>query len=306
MVPIVDKEFAELIPPLSEDEYSQLEKNLLAEGCRDRLVVWGDILIDGHNRLQICNKHNIPYDIVTVDFVDRNDAIAYIILNQFGRRNLSIGNRSILALKLEPIYKAQAKNNQKQSPGRGKKGTQKSAYLFTGETRKKIAEIAGVSHNTIDRVKKIVEHGTSEQVERIKDGGKGNSINAVYDEIRRLSAPPPLPVEAGGTQDNRKTEPPAAEPAIDEAKSELEQIKGYVADLKNPDLNRAFTADMFLAEYEAFAERFVRGVGAFREAPYRETYSLLSLSQRKKMNALGDRMIEAIQNQISMIWSETA
>jgi len=58
--PKIDAEFASLIPPLSADEYMQLEANLIVEGCRDPLVVWGEILIDGHNRLQICTKHNMP------------------------------------------------------------------------------------------------------------------------------------------------------------------------------------------------------------------------------------------------------
>ena len=71
MMPRVDKEFAALIPPLTQDEYDQLEKNLLAEGCRDRLVVWGDILIDGHNRLEICTKHKITYDVVSLKFANR-------------------------------------------------------------------------------------------------------------------------------------------------------------------------------------------------------------------------------------------
>ncbi len=122
MTPRVDKEFAALIPPLTQDEYEQLEKNLLAEGCRDRLVVWGDILIDGHNRLKICTRHNIPYEVVSRDFEDRGAAMSYIILNQFGRRNLPEAVRSILALKLEPLYQAAAKRNQQQSPGRGQKG----------------------------------------------------------------------------------------------------------------------------------------------------------------------------------------
>ncbi len=135
MTPIIDKEFAALIPPLTTDEYSQLEKNLMAEGCRDRLVVWGDILIDGHNRLQICTKHNIPYDVFAQDFADRDAAMRYIILNQFGRRNLTLGNRSILALKLEPLYQSAAKRNQQQSDGRGQKGLPNRTKLNPVNTR---------------------------------------------------------------------------------------------------------------------------------------------------------------------------
>ncbi len=229
----------------------------------------------------------------------------YIILNQFGRRNLSIGDRSLLALKLEPLYKAQAKDNQRKSPGRGKKGTQNSAHLFAGETRDRIAEIAGVSHDTIDKVRKISEQGTPEQVKRIKDGGKGNSINAVYDEIRKASAPPPIANPANSGGDTAKAPAmapiPAAAPDIGKPKDDLAQIRGYVADLKNPDLNRSFTAEMFLAEYEAFAVRLIRGVGVFAHEPYQAIYPLLSAAQRRKMQALGSEMVQAIEQQNTLI-----
>ena len=57
----IDPEFKSLIPPLTPDERAGLEASILTEGCRDALIVWGDILIDGHNRYEICTKHNIPY-----------------------------------------------------------------------------------------------------------------------------------------------------------------------------------------------------------------------------------------------------
>lgn len=60
----IKKKFKSLIRPLSTDEYEQLEQNLLDEGCRDPLVVWGDILLDGHNRHAICTKHDIPFNTV--------------------------------------------------------------------------------------------------------------------------------------------------------------------------------------------------------------------------------------------------
>jgi len=63
--------------------------NLLAEGCRDPLVLWGDILIDGHNRYDICSKHNIPFQTVSRDFGDISEAFVWVEDNQLGRRNLT-------------------------------------------------------------------------------------------------------------------------------------------------------------------------------------------------------------------------
>ena len=57
-----DEEFKHLIRPLLRKEYLQLEQNLLADGCRDPIVVWHDVIVDGHNRYEICMRHGIPFD----------------------------------------------------------------------------------------------------------------------------------------------------------------------------------------------------------------------------------------------------
>lgn len=108
----IDQEFKELIPALTKEEYEQLEANILAEGVRDSLLVWNGVLIDGHNRYEIATKHGITYDVQEKEFADRAEAERWIILNQFGRRNLSAYDRSVLALKLKPIVAAKAKENQ--------------------------------------------------------------------------------------------------------------------------------------------------------------------------------------------------
>jgi hypothetical protein len=83
---------------------------------------------------------------------------------------------------------------------------------------------------------------------------------------------------------------------------ENSQIRGYVAQLKNTDTaNLAYTGEMFLAEYAAFAQRFIRSVSAFEGEPYSEAYPVLSRADQKKMTALADAMIEAIQHQKSII-----
>ena len=67
---VIDNEFQRLIPPLSADEFNQLEQNILQEGIRDALVTWNGILIDGHNRYSIAKKHNLPYKTVEMQFED--------------------------------------------------------------------------------------------------------------------------------------------------------------------------------------------------------------------------------------------
>jgi hypothetical protein len=88
----IDPEFKSLIPPLSAAELSQLEENILsAKKCRDALITWRGILIDGHNRYQICQKHEIDYitQELEIELNSREDVMLGIINNQFGRRNLT-------------------------------------------------------------------------------------------------------------------------------------------------------------------------------------------------------------------------
>lgn len=87
----VRPEFRDKIPPLSADEYSRLEANILEDGeVREPIVVWGNVIIDGHNRWKIVQAHpEIPFEVKEMNFSDEWDAIAWMCRNQLGRRNLS-------------------------------------------------------------------------------------------------------------------------------------------------------------------------------------------------------------------------
>jgi hypothetical protein len=91
----IDEELRSLIPPLSKEEYGQLEANIRQWGCLDPLKVWAVpdsddvILLDGHNRFAICCDHNVSYVTESVPLIDRAAAIDWMIANQLGRRNLS-------------------------------------------------------------------------------------------------------------------------------------------------------------------------------------------------------------------------
>ena len=176
---VIDEEFKSLIPPLSDDEFRQLEANCVRDGIRDPLVVWpqddgNDILVDGHNRFRISAMHSgIRFDIKRMGFKSRDEVKQWIILNQFGRRNLSAYDRSVLALKLKPMIAEKAKENERL----GGKGSQKSVNHKT-DTQKELAKVAGVSHDTIHKVEVIEEKATPAIKEDVKSGDL--SINKAY------------------------------------------------------------------------------------------------------------------------------
>ncbi|MCL1862245.1 MAG: hypothetical protein FWF78_01625, partial [Defluviitaleaceae bacterium] len=89
MIPIIDPQFRALIPPLSAEERDQLEHNIMeSRTCRDAIILWRDIIIDGHNRFDICTKHGITFGVREMEFCNRDDAMVWIIENQLGRRNI--------------------------------------------------------------------------------------------------------------------------------------------------------------------------------------------------------------------------
>ena len=151
----IDEEFQKLIPPLTDDEYRQLEENCIKEGIRETILVWdrGDdlVIVDGHNRYQIARKNGLKWHYKEMHFESREAVKEWIILNQFGRRNLSAYDRSILALKLKPVIAEKAKEKQIEAGGAVRQKSDKAVI----DTKKELAKVAGVSHDTIHKVEKI-------------------------------------------------------------------------------------------------------------------------------------------------------
>lgn len=132
--------------PLTDDEFAQLESNILIEGCRDPLVLWkrGDmdfVLVDGHNRYRICSKHSLDYKVVQKDFSNLNEVKDWMINNQLGRRNLTPEQSAILRGRLYNRIK------QDKSVERGPKGQ----FVPTVNSSEKLAASHKVSEKTIKR-----------------------------------------------------------------------------------------------------------------------------------------------------------
>lgn len=97
------KEFQDLIPPLSPEEFIGLEESIKKEGCREPLILWNDILIDGHNRKLICDKYSIPYETKELEFENENEVKLWMIDNQLNRRNLSDVDKFLLIKKKHAV-----------------------------------------------------------------------------------------------------------------------------------------------------------------------------------------------------------
>jgi ParB-like chromosome segregation protein Spo0J len=180
----IDKDFKDLIPPLSAEELQQLEENIKKDGCRDPLVIWNGVLIDGHNRYAICNRLGIEFKTVRMSFDSRDEVKIWIIRNQFGRRNLQPFTRTNLALTLEPLIALKAKANQACGQG-GVLLEQNSAQAI--KTREEVAKAANVSRDTVAKVKLINKANEAGEVpkqviDKLRSGEV--SINRVVRDIK--------------------------------------------------------------------------------------------------------------------------
>ena len=198
----IDEEFRSLIPPLSADEYAQLEENILKDGIRDPLVVWPqedgtDILLDGHNRWEIFNKHPnaLGLNYKRLNFESRDEAIVWVIDNQLGKRNLPLPDKVVLEDKKRSILSGQAAKKQKSGIANPDKiscqGTkERNAFDRKNKTDYKIAKAAGTSEDTVRKVRTIKEKATPATWEQVRSGEK--SINQAYNEIRNkeIKRPP--------------------------------------------------------------------------------------------------------------------
>jgi len=175
----IKEEFKKLIPPLTTEEFKQLEDNCLAEGIREKILTWNGFIIDGHNRFEISKRWNLEYETENKYFKDEEAVKEWMILNQFGRRNLSNYQRSVLALELEDVFSKKAKEKQKEAGGAVRQKSDKAVI----DTKKELSKVASVSHDTIAKVKKIQEKASEEVKEKLSTGEV--SINAAYKEIKK-------------------------------------------------------------------------------------------------------------------------
>lgn len=183
----IDEELQQVMPKLSDEEYAELENSLLQDGFKGSpIIIWQDIIIDGHNRYEICKKHNIPYEVKELEFSGKEDAIQWMIRAQLGRRNLSPLQRIKLVEKYRPIYEKQARENKSSNGGDKKSESEKSTTPIKPkekiDVRAKLASDAGVSTNTYSKGKKILDSNNTELIRQVEKGEK--SINKAFNEIK--------------------------------------------------------------------------------------------------------------------------
>ena len=189
----IDPEFASKIPPLREEELKQLEENILADGVViNPLIIWDGVIVDGHNRYRILQKHpEIQFTTYEKAFSDRYEAIAWICKNQLGRRNLTPEQRKYLIGKQ---YEAE-----KQSNGGARKSSMKKLVgqndqlIERKHTRRRIADENNVNESFVRRAESFANGvDAAEAVEPgIKQSILSGTLKVTNQDVSAIAKAPP-------------------------------------------------------------------------------------------------------------------
>jgi len=238
---VVNEDLKAYIDPLTADEYASLEQSILAEGCRDALVLWGEVLIDGHNRYGICQKHGLPFNTVqNTRFKTMDDVHLWMIDQHLGRRSVSDFQRGVLALRRRDILlertrsaavPAQIPVQDAGDDAAPPWDTSASASTMP-PTREELARAAKLSNSQVAAIEKIQKQAAPEVIAAVRAGEL--SINAAA-VVATLSPEEQQAAAQGGVaelkqavkrvRDSKKRPKPEhpAEPAMDTAEAPVEE-----------------------------------------------------------------------------------
>ena len=209
---VVNEELKAYIDPLTPEEHEALERSILAEGCRDALVLWGDVLVDGHNRYGICQKHDLPFQTVqNPRFQSMEDVHLWMIDQHLGRRSVSDFQRGVLALRKREIetdrhtrkVAATAEPGDETDPGtHGSAPSDEPHSTLPAPTplnsREAIAKAARLSSSQVVMIEKIQKQAAPELVAAVKSGTI--SINAAV-AVATLPADEQVAAVAAGKEE---------------------------------------------------------------------------------------------------------
>ncbi len=194
--PIVLPEMEQLLPPLSVEQFSALEEDILANGCYAPIIVNQDlVVIDGHNRFHVCKKHGLPYRMLVFSFADLLEAKQWALDTQKGRRNLDMWELGKIALKLKPEIEVKARANMSAGGGDHKSADMKSGLanspnpISTVDTRKEMAQAVGIGEQAMGRIAQLTENAP----QMLKDAldRKELSINRAWKILKAAQQFPP-------------------------------------------------------------------------------------------------------------------
>ena len=185
--PVVLPEMEQLLPPLSAEQFSALESDILANGCYNPVIVNEDmVIVDGHNRFRICEKHGLSFKMLVFSFADLLEAKQWALDTQKGRRNLDKWELGKIALKLKPEIEARAKANQ---GARIDLSVNSPKSYSPTDTRKEMAQAVGIGEQAMGRIAQLAESAPPSLKDALES--KKVSVNRGWKILKAVQQFPP-------------------------------------------------------------------------------------------------------------------
>ena len=183
----IDNDFKNLLPELTREEYTGLERDIVKHGILSPIILWNDTIIDGHNRYAIAQAHRFPESAIPtkeIKFDGKAQAMQWIVDHQFAKRNLEKSERMRLLMKIEAQIAKEKSAKSIANLKQNSDGSNLEHREEDGRTAEIMAKKMGVSKNTYKDMKTIIEKGTPDQIARMDKGGKGNGVSTIAKEIK--------------------------------------------------------------------------------------------------------------------------
>ena len=257
---VVNEELKAYIDPLTPEEYESLERSLLAEGCRDALVLWGNVLVDGHNRHGICQKHSLPFQTVqNPRFQSIEDVHLWMIDQHLGRRSVSDFQRGVLALRKRQILAqrsaiqaatipAPTTEHEDETASPDESAAPTPPLAERPPSREALAREAKLSGNQVALIEKIQKQAAPEVIAAVRSGtisiNAAAAVSSLPEQEQReaaLAGSKELKEVAKRVRDAKRkprevadTEPntPLSETGLDGDTDELMRLRKQVAELQ--------------------------------------------------------------------------
>jgi N6-adenosine-specific RNA methylase IME4 len=226
MALIINPKYEQLVPPLTPEEYRGLEESIKSQGYDSNfpIIVWNDMIVDGHNRYKICQAHHIEFKTAEKEFLSEEQVVNWIIGNQLNRRNITKEQRLYLIGKRYESEKKEQGSNRFTQPKEEQNRVLKISTLSESpkpsqKTVEKIAKENNISKDTVQRAEKFVQSveaiakNTSLKPQEFLNG----QIKATQQDIHTIAAMP--------KEDQQKVIEKIKDKPLKEVKQVIKEIK---------------------------------------------------------------------------------
>lgn len=288
----INPEFRDKIPPLTKEEYKQLEENILEDGeVYEPIVIWNGTIVDGHNRWKIICDHwdllGEKYRTKDMDFPDKWAAFEWMYKKQLGRRNLTEEQRTMLIGKMYQARKKSSGGQVGNANAEKRVGQNEPLVSKCRSTAEAIAQEVGVAEPTVKRAEKYskgidaLAEVNKEAADEVLKGKTGVNKKTIMEFPKMEPLRQKEVAEAIMRGDIKKEQNKSGNPRgwTKEDRESRAQTEAIVAEMFSPEL-KPYTIEMLEEEIE---ENGQSAINVLRQVVLVERVNLLAGDNNKRV-----------------------